>query len=259
MDERTEINDNLVGTKWIGIVESVDDPEFEGKCKIRVYGKFDDLTVDELPFFMPKTNASFAGGESKGYGQFSTPKVGTYVEVEFNNGDLYAGEYHVIQNINDALRGEISESYENAHSVVYDEDEELKIIYTQSNGLQLFYAGSSIVISPNNTITIEHNETQSIIELIGGEINITSNQNVNVTSNSEINVDTATVNITGTVVNNIGIQPNFSATLHEPLWRFLSALATSTDAKWPPTPGLNAGLAQTAQQLAQSINVKLSK
>ena len=33
--------DNLTGTQWIGLVEDTEDPLFEGRAKVRVYGKFD--------------------------------------------------------------------------------------------------------------------------------------------------------------------------------------------------------------------------
>ena len=34
-------DDNLKGTQWIGIVEDTNDDIFEGRCKIRVFGKMD--------------------------------------------------------------------------------------------------------------------------------------------------------------------------------------------------------------------------
>ena len=33
--------DNLKGSQWIGIVEDTNDDLFEGRCRIRVFGKMD--------------------------------------------------------------------------------------------------------------------------------------------------------------------------------------------------------------------------
>ena len=35
------LKDDLVGADWIGIVVDNKDPEFTGRCKVRIYGKFD--------------------------------------------------------------------------------------------------------------------------------------------------------------------------------------------------------------------------
>ena len=37
---------NLTNTEWMGIVEDNEDPQYSGRCKIRVFGLFDG-TVDD--------------------------------------------------------------------------------------------------------------------------------------------------------------------------------------------------------------------
>ena len=41
--------DDLRTTQWVGIVEDSNDDIFEGRCKIRVYGKMDDRVDPEDP------------------------------------------------------------------------------------------------------------------------------------------------------------------------------------------------------------------
>ena len=41
--------DDLRTTQWVGIVEDTEDDIFEGRCKIRVYGKMDDRVDPEDP------------------------------------------------------------------------------------------------------------------------------------------------------------------------------------------------------------------
>ena len=48
--------DNLIGTQWLGTVEDNEDPEFEGRCRIRVFGKMDQRVDIEDPnseFILP--------------------------------------------------------------------------------------------------------------------------------------------------------------------------------------------------------------
>ena len=81
---------------YIGRVVYNNDPTFSGRCKIRVFGLFDDLDEGFIPWFAPKNMNIFSS--PKGAGSISVPKVGTIVNVRFKN-DIYSGEYTNIQNI----------------------------------------------------------------------------------------------------------------------------------------------------------------
>lgn len=41
--------DNLRDSHWLGEVVVNEDPLLNGRCKIKVYGKFDKLTDDAIP------------------------------------------------------------------------------------------------------------------------------------------------------------------------------------------------------------------
>jgi hypothetical protein len=44
----------------------------------------------------------------------------------------------------------------------------------------------------------------------------------------------------------------------EQLFAFLKSLATAVDAKWPPSPGVNSGAAEAAEESSLSDNNKMS-
>lgn len=269
---RDFLNDeDLSGSDWVGEVVDNNDPEFSGRCRVRVFGKFDGTTNiddpnsgylipdDHLPWAYPAGSTIFGGGESKGAGSLSVPKVGTKVKIRFSTGNIYAPEYVAIQDLNQAVIDEVSASYQNAHVLFYDEDEKSKVVYTPAKGLEIFHKDSHIVINPDSSITIEHRDTSSIIELVGPNINITANSTVNITANSKVQSEAAECVMNGTSVTKLGPAPAYSAVLAEPLWTFLKMMASAVDAKLPSTPGVLTTQAASFEQLSTSKNVKVSQ
>lgn len=255
MAEKEDIYQDTLDDEYLGIVEDDQDPEFEGRCKIRVYSKFDATPLEDIPWASPTSNTKFGG--QNGFGDISVPRKGTEVRVKFLNGNLYQPEYHIVQNINPELKEEIKNSYKNATSFVWDTDENFKIWYTQEKGFTISCKDSKIQIQKNSTILIEHKETQSMIELAGPNMTITTDANISVTAGSKVDIEAPEVNVTGQKTT-IGPNPIFSAISAEPLWTFLNALASATDAKFPQSPGVMAGAAATAQQASTSKTVKTS-
>ena len=262
--------DQLDSTIWVGEVADNNDPEFSGRCRVRVYGKFDGtnnmddpgsgfiIPDEDLPWAYPAGSTIFGGGQDKGAGSLSVPKVGTKVKIVFSGGNVYAPEYIAIQDLNTAVIAEVKDSYQNAHVLFYDEDERVKIVYTQAKGLELFHKDSHIVINPDSSITIEHAETKSIIELVGPNINITANSTVNITANSKIQAEASECVINGDSATKLGPAPSYSGVLAEPLWTFLKMMASAIDAKLPSTPGTLSSQAASFESLSTSKNVKLS-
>jgi hypothetical protein len=262
--------DQISSTDWIGEVVDNNDPEFSGRCRVRVYGKFDGtvniddpnsgftIPNEDLPWAFPAASNIFAGGESKGAGSLSVPKVGSKVKIRFSGGNIYSPEYWAIQDVNDSLISEISSSYQNSHVLFFDEDEKVKVVYTQSKGLEIFHKDSHILINPDSSITIEHRDSQSIIELVGSNINVTANSTVNITANSKIQAEANECLVNGNSVTKLGPAPVYSGVLAEPLWTFLKIMASAIDAKLPSTPGVLTTQAASFEQLSTSKNVKMS-
>lgn len=262
------LNDDMTSNDWIGEVVDNNDPEFSGRCRVRVFGKFDGSTNpddesfsipdDELPWAYPAGSQIFGGGENHGAGSLSVPKIGARVKIRFSGGNIYSPEYSVLQDLNEKVIEEIKDSYQNAHVLFLDEDENVKIVYTVAKGLEIFHKDSHILINPDSSITIEHQDSKSIIELVGPNINVTCNSTVNITANSKIQSEASECVMNGTSTTKLGPAPAYSAVLAEPLWTFLKMLASAVDAKLPTSPGTLTSQAASFEQLSTSKNVRLS-
>ena len=126
--------DNLRDTHWLGKVLDNLDPLKLGRCKVMVYGKFDKIPPESIPW------ASSAN--SNALGAHSTPKIGDIVSIRFDNGDIYHPEYtFTINSIdrdtfrNEVLDGMNEELATSAHSILYDRDAKIRIYYSPNDGL----------------------------------------------------------------------------------------------------------------------------
>jgi hypothetical protein len=248
--------DDLGKMDWLGVVVNAEDPTFQYRCQVKIFGKFDELDNADLPWCNPRNPAVF--GTNGGSGAGSYPKVGTVVQVRFNNGDKYAPEYESIQELSADVIEEIKNSYENSQVIVFDKEEKLKIWYTRAKGITIELDESRANIASDNTITIEHKGTTSMIELKGSTVTINADSEINITGTSRVKIDSAEVWANGKETK-IGHIPAYSAVLAEPLWAFLRVLASTVDAKLYPTPGAMTQAAAMAEQLSTSNTVKVSK
>ena len=73
---------------YIGRVVYNQDNTFSGRCKIQVYGVFDELEIEDMPWIYPKASSVFSS--ARGVGSISVPKIGSIVRVNFHN-DVYSG------------------------------------------------------------------------------------------------------------------------------------------------------------------------
>lgn len=181
--------DNLKETNWLGKVVDNLDPELEGKIKVRVFGKFDEIIDDDLPWARPCTRIT--AGSSTGSGFHSVPKIDSIVGIQFDNGDIYAPEYFYIQEISDDLKAEIENSYENAHSLIYDTVTEggVKVFFTEEKGLMLDYQQTQINIKNDKSVLIQTASGNSVIEIKDdGTITIRQTDSVTIETNTDVNI-----------------------------------------------------------------------
>lgn len=68
--------------KWTGIVINNNDPDQLGRCQIKIYGYYDDLATNNIPWAIPDIN-SMASTK----GNFIVPELNTIVRGYFDNGD----------------------------------------------------------------------------------------------------------------------------------------------------------------------------
>lgn len=262
IDEKEFYNKNLTLHRWVGTVVNNQDPEGEGRIKVRVFGIHGDpentedgfISDEDLPWCYPSNHVT--SGSDSGGAFYSVPKVDSIVEVKFLTNDPYSLIYTRQLHISDQVRGEI-QGEENAHVLWYDSEENMKIFYTQRKGIIFYLKGTFININNDRNIVIKTDSAQCQLE-IGNQGNISINaDNINIVSSEEIRETTPLLNLEGAETN-IGAAPVFSAVSAEILWTFLKALSTTCDSKWPPTPGAMAALAEAAEQASTSRTVKIS-
>lgn len=178
--------DDLRTSNWLGKVIDNQDPDFEGKVKVRVFGKFDDILDEDLPWARPTNRIT--GGGSSGSGFHSVPKVDSVIGITFDNGDIYEPEYFYLQHVSDELKAEIEGSYANAHSLIYDTetDGSVKVFFTEEKGLMLDYKETQINIKPDNSMTVVNPNGDSIVLNNDGTVIITTSKQATVKSPSVI-------------------------------------------------------------------------
>lgn len=164
LEQKELFIDDLKDTDWLGEVVNNEDPNFDGRVKIRVFGKFDNIPVEDIPW--ARSRNRFTSGATSGSGFHSVPKVGSIVNVKFDNGNLYEPEYESHDHIADELKSILEESYENAQSLWFDVDEELALFYTQADGIQMAVEDSILNIRKDDkSIIISKNEELSLIQI----------------------------------------------------------------------------------------------
>jgi len=249
------IDNDLHDNDWLGLVINNQDPTFSGRAKVRVLGVMDGIIDEHIPWATPITGDLYG---LDGAGMLSVPKLGSWVRIQFNNGDLYAPEIRAIQTIDTDLIEKIKEDYDGAHVILHDPTENLSIIFLRNSGLMIFYKESFFQIHPDSMITLQHADGDSIMQMEGDKINIASKNEVNVTAAAKATINADEVVINGSQRTKIGSGPYKHAALAEPLWSLMVQMATALDAKLPPTPGVNVGLVNAAIQAATSTNVLIS-
>lgn len=248
------INHDYSENSWIGVVMNTKDPTFSGRCQVKVLGIMDGIDNEHLPWAVPITSSIFAGN---GAGSISIPKVGQFVRVQFNNGDLYAPEYTAIQNIDTDLIEKIKNDYEGTHVLLYDPLEELTVIFQKQSGFQIFHKESFIQISPDTLITLQTPNGDSIIQMDNDVINVTTTNEVKIAAASKVEVLADEVVVHGAQKTKIGGPPYQSAILGESFWAILQTICSAIDQKFPVTPGVTTGICESLKSSATSTNVMI--
>lgn len=251
------VSHDLHDNDFLGVIINNEDPTFAGRCQIKVFGVLEQMREEHLPWATPVNSTIFAGN---GAGSLSIPKVGQFVRVQFNNGDLYAPEYTTIQNIDSKLIDLIKSDYYGTHVLLFDPDSDITVIFQKKSGLIMSYRGSFIQISPDNMITIQHSNADSIIQLDGDVCRISTKNEIQLAAASRISATADEAVINGKQATKIGPSGNYyHALLAEPMWGLLAAMAAAIDDKLPVTPGVTASLVDSAKTAATSTNVLISK
>jgi hypothetical protein len=247
---------DLTHQNWIGIVTNNKDVTFSGRAQIRVFGLLDEIPSEHLPWATPIYSNICAGN---GAGNISIPKIGQFMRVNFYNGDIYSPEYTAIQNIDTELIDKIKTDYEGTHVLLFDPIADLSIIYQPLSGIQIFQKGSYFQIGADSMITMQTPDNESTIQMEGDITRIVTKNNIDISAANKVSVNAEEVAVVGAQTTKVGTAPYFHGVLAEPLITLLTSFATALDAKFPPTPGVNAGLIESLKQTMTSTNVLIGK
>lgn len=171
----------------LGTVESIDDPTFSGRIKVRIDGYFDNIPTELLPW------CSYGGSSvhsANGGGSLSVARVGQQVRVKFaeSEDNPETMEWYAINELDPDLINELKDDYAYSQILLYDSAHDLSIKYQTKSGLVMYYAGSYIQISPDNTVTIHYGlgATGTQIQLSEGRVDIQAPTQINLTTQGTI-------------------------------------------------------------------------
>jgi len=141
---------------YLGKVVDIKDLLYQGRARIEVFGIFDGIPSDDLPWAEQISGLSFGG--SFGGGNISIPRLGSVVAVEFEDNNYYKMNYHFIKEISKDLLAELRDdnSYDGTQALIYDSEAQpgaLKMIYTRKKGLVFQLGDATIQIDTQNAGT----------------------------------------------------------------------------------------------------------
>ena len=162
----------------LGEIVDINDPLKQGRARIRVFGFFDDLEIEDIPWAEQVSGLSFSS--ARGNGNISIPRVGATVNVQFDGSNYYKCFYEFEKESDPSLLEEIADSYEGAQSLWYDVEAEpgtLKLFYTKKKGMVLSLGDAKIQLDTqdggNLRIVIEMGNDQ--IKMENSKVIINSN------------------------------------------------------------------------------------
>ena len=139
---------------YLGVIVDINDPLKQGRAKVRVFGVFDDLEVEDIPWAEPGTASEYFGG-GKGGGAVSVPRIDTVVYCSFESENYYKIYFDIIKEFSPDLVEEMNEenSYEGFHSLVYDSEAQpgsLKLFYSRKKGLVFELGDAKVQLDTQN-------------------------------------------------------------------------------------------------------------
>ena len=130
MKQSELINDNIRDAHWLGEVVDNQDPLSNGRCKVKVFGKFDTIPTEAIPWASPM-NRNLPGSHA-------VPRIGDIVGIRFDNGDIYHPEYLFQVDQNSDLKNDVLGNSERPYdviSLVYDAERKVRIYWSPEDGL----------------------------------------------------------------------------------------------------------------------------
>ena len=153
----------------LGEIVDINDPLKQGRARVRVFGFFEDLEIEDIPWAEQSYALSFSS--ARGSGNITIPRLGSVVNVYFDGSNYYKIYYGTEMETSPELLAEIADSYEGAQSLIYDTDAQpgpLKIFYTRKKGLTISLGDAKVQLDTQDggqlRVVIEMGEDQIRME-----------------------------------------------------------------------------------------------
>jgi hypothetical protein len=166
---------------YLGQIVDIDDPRKSGRARIRVFGLFDGLEHEDIPWASQISGVSFGRG---GAGTISIPKLGSIVVVQFDGQNYYKMNYYGEKDYAQDMLDEIADSYEGAQVIMYDTEAEpgsLTLFYTKKKGAVFSLGDAKIQFD-----TQDGGQLRVIIEMGGDQIRMENNKVIVNSNNIEL-------------------------------------------------------------------------
>ncbi len=166
---------------YLGQIVDIDDPRKSGRARIRVFGLFDGLEHEDIPWASQVSGVSFGRG---GAGTISIPKLGSIVVVQFDGQNYYKMNYYGEKDYAQDMLDEIADSYEGAQVIMYDTEAEpgsLTLFYTKKKGAVFSLGDAKIQFD-----TQDGGQLRVIIEMGGDQIRMENNKVIVNSNNIEL-------------------------------------------------------------------------
>lgn len=190
--------------QWVGKVVDNEDPLHLGRCRVRVFGYYDDIDAKMLPWAICHT--SYIGGT---YGNLVIPEVGTDVIGYFDNGDtqkpIYTGTFNRLDSLTKSTTAMTRITDYPQMMVLMETDQGESLTLNRKSGKLTFThrSGTTVIISANGSIDISQSSTPVSMEssepakltiniadkadiVVNGDATIESKMNVDVKAGGEI-------------------------------------------------------------------------
>jgi uncharacterized protein involved in type VI secretion and phage assembly len=195
-------NDFKFTGNYRGVVVDDKDPLNSGRVKIRVFGIYDNVPDEALPWAI--YSDPFMGGQV-GFGGFLIPDIGNHVWVFFENGDHLQPVYFAGAPYRDAYPQErlTSAHEESRGSIAYPRNKSLRTKAGHVIEIDDTPGNSRITIIHKSGTQITYQDNGDVYEHIVGNYKRIIDGNVNETVGGSVNES-----VSGNVVENVGGNKN---------------------------------------------------
>lgn len=176
-----------MGSKKIryGVIVDNKDPLYQARAKVRIFGLFDGIDDEDIPWATQAGGMIFAG--ANGTGTISIPRIGTVVGVDWDGDNYYNIYYTFIDAYSEEMIDEIKNSYEGSHVLLFDTESTpgpLHVMYTQQKGLVLELGNAKIQLD-----TQDGGELRIVLKMGKDEIRMENKKVIINSKNIELGED----------------------------------------------------------------------